>query len=138
MSYTEKKYDENNIFAKILRGDIPCDKVYEDEYVLAFRDVNPKAETHVLVIPKSKYISFDDFSQKVDQKVDQKFKDSGVESMEIAIFFNRVGMIAKKLGLAEGGYRIIMNTGENGGQEVPHFHVHIIGGEKLGGMIGSK
>jgi len=118
MNYSHSKYDEDNIFAKILREEIPCDKVYEDEHVLAFRDINPIAETHVLVIPRNRYISFDDFSEKA-------------EGRGTGIFFQRVGMVARKLGLADDGYRVIMNIGENGGQEVPHFHVHIIGGKKL-------
>ncbi len=116
-----KEYDENNIFAKILRGEIPCDKIYEDESVLAFRDISPKYQTHVLVIPRGRYVSFDDFAENAG-------------SRGIGMFFHRVGMIAQKLGLAEGGYRVVTNIGENGGQEVPHFHMHILGGEKLRGL----
>ena len=123
MYTSDVNYDDDNIFAKILRGEIPNDTIYEDEHVLAFRDINPRAKIHVLVIPRGRYVSFADFSQKA-------------ESRGIGIFFQRVGLIAQKLGLEEGGYRLIMNSGIEGGQEVPHFHVHILGGEKLGGMIG--
>ncbi len=119
----EVNYDEENIFAKILRGEIPNDTFYEDEHVLAFRDINPRAKVHVLVIPRGRYVSFADFSQRA-------------EARGTGIFFQRVGMIAQKLGLDEGGYRLVMNTGVEGGQEVPHFHVHILGGEQLGAMIG--
>jgi histidine triad (HIT) family protein len=123
------KYDSGNIFARILRGEIPCKKVYEDEHVLAFHDINPQAPVHVLVIPKGAYVSFDDFSQS-----------AGAE--EIAGFTRAVGRIARDLGVApsddgaSGGYRILANTGNNGGQEVAHFHVHLFAGRQLGRMIG--
>ena len=115
-------YDENNIFAKILRGEIPCDKVYEDAHALAFNDINPQAPTHVLVIPKGAYESFDDFSQ-----------DAPVE--EIAGFFRAAGKIARDLGAVDPGYRILANNGPDAHQEVPHFHLHIFAGKNLGRMI---
>ncbi len=115
-------YDENNIFAKILRGEIPCDKVYEDTYVLAFHDINPQTPTHVLVIPKGAYESFDDFSQ-----------DASPE--EIAGFVRAAGKIARDAGAAETGYRILANSGADAVQEVPHFHLHIFAGKPLGRMI---
>ncbi len=115
-------YDENNIFAKILRGEIPCDKVYEDAHALAFNDINPQAPTHVLVIPKGAYVSFDDFSQ-----------DASVE--EIAGFFRAAGQIARDLGAVDPGYRILANNGPDAHQEVPHFHLHIFAGKNLGRMI---
>lgn len=115
-------YDDQNIFAKILRGEIPCSKVYEDEYVLAFNDINPQTPTHVLVIPKGSYVSFDDFSEKASEA-------------EVAGFMRAAGKIARDLGLGEPGYRILANTGEHGRQEVPHFHLHIFGGQDLGRMI---
>lgn len=115
-------YDPNNIFARILRGEIPCDKVYEDDHVLAFRDIDPQAPVHVLVIPKGAYLSIDDFGARAD-------------AAEIAAFFRAVAQIAADLGLKEGGFRTIANTGLNGGQEVPHFHVHLLGGRALGPML---
>jgi diadenosine tetraphosphate (Ap4A) HIT family hydrolase len=115
-------YDRDNIFARILRGEIPCKKVHEDEHVLAFHDINPQAPTHVLIIPKQAYVSFDDFSEKASPE-------------EITAFTRAVGAIARKLGLASDGYRILANIGNNGGQEVPHFHVHLFGGRRLGRMI---
>ena len=115
-------YDENNIFAKILRGEIPCDKVYEDDYVLAFNDINPQTPTHVLVVPKGAYASFDDFSQ-----------DASAE--EIAGLFRAAGRIARDLGAVEAGYRVLANTGPDAHQEVPHFHLHIFAGKNLGRMI---
>ena len=115
-------YDHNNIFARILRGEIPCRKVYEDAHVLAFHDINPQAPTHVLVIPKGAYLSFDDFSAKAPAE-------------EIAGFMRAVGQIARDLGVAEPGYRILANTGLNGGQEVPHFHLHLFAGRRLGRMV---
>jgi len=115
-------YDNQNIFAKILRGEIPCDKVYEDEHVLAFRDIAPQASVHVLVIPKGAYVSIDDFGE-----------NASVE--EVAGFYKAVAMLAKQEGLTANGFRAIANTGEHGGQEVPHFHMHLLGGEKLGAMI---
>jgi diadenosine tetraphosphate (Ap4A) HIT family hydrolase len=115
-------YDSNNVFAKILRGEIPNSTVYEDDEVLAFHDVNPQAPIHVLVIPKGEYVSMDDFSKDAPPEV-------------IARFFAAVGRIARELGLDEPGYRMLANCGAHGGQEVPHFHVHIFGGRPLGRMI---
>lgn len=115
-------YDDNNIFAKILRGEIPCKKVYEDRHALAFHDINPQAPTHVLVIPKGKYVSYDDFSQKASAD-------------EIAGLVRAVGIVARQLGLDEPGYRILSNIGADGGQEVPHLHFHLFGGRRLGPML---
>ena len=115
-------YDESNIFAKILRGEIPCDKVYEDAHALAFNDINPQTPTHVLVIPKGAYVSFDDFSQ-----------DASAE--EISGFFRAAGKIARDLGAVDPGYRILANNGPDAHQEVPHFHLHIFAGKNLGRMI---
>jgi histidine triad (HIT) family protein len=115
-------YDDNNIFAKILRGDIPCKKVYEDQHVLAFHDINPKAPVHILVIPKDKYVAIDDFAVKAKPE-------------EIKAFYAAVAKIAEDEGLKSSGFRVIANTGVNGGQEVPHFHVHILGGRQLGAML---
>jgi len=115
-------YDPNNIFAKILRGEIPCKKVYEDDHTLAFHDINPLSPTHVLVIPKGAYVSFDDFSAKASDA-------------EIAALIRAVGKIARDQGVAEDGYRILANIGRNGHQEVPHLHVHIFGGRQLGRML---
>lgn len=115
-------YQPDNIFAKILRGEIPNDTVYEDDDVLAFRDISPQAPVHVLVIPKGEYVSLDDFS-----------RDAPAET--IGRFFQKVGEIARQLGVDGEGYRTIANTGRNGGQEVPHFHVHICAGRPLGRMI---
>ncbi|MCE2509506.1 MAG: histidine triad nucleotide-binding protein [Alphaproteobacteria bacterium] len=115
-------YDPNNIFAKILRGEIPCDKVHEDDHALAFHDINPQAPVHVLVIPKGDYVSMADFSDRATPE-------------EIAGFFRAVGKVARELGLEEGGYRILANHGANAHQEVPHFHVHVFGGTQLGRMI---
>ncbi len=115
-------YDENNIFAKILRGEIPCNKAYEDDHVLAFHDINPQTPTHVLVIPKGAYESFDDFSQKASDA-------------EIAALVRAAGKIARDEGVAEAGYRVLANTGVDGLQEVMHFHLHIFGGRNLGRMI---
>ena len=105
-------YDTNNIFAKIIRGEIPCEKVYEDDHVLAFNDVNPKAPVHVLVLPKQPYISFDDFGEKASAE-------------EIKAFVQATSRIARDLGLAEDGYRLIANHKAYAGQEVFHFHLHI-------------
>ena len=115
-------YDDDNIFAKILRGELPCDKVYEDEHTLAFRDINPQAPVHVLVIPKGKYVSFEDFSAKASDG-------------ELAGFDRAVGRVARELDLIEAGYRILANHGEAAGQLVPHYHIHIFGGGDLGPMI---
>jgi histidine triad (HIT) family protein len=115
-------YDDQNIFARILRGEIPSKKVYEDDFALAFHDIAPQAPTHVLVVPKGRYCSFADFS-------------SAATEAEIAGFIRAVGKIAKDLGLEQPGYRILANTGEHSGQEVPHFHVHLFAGRPLGRMI---
>jgi len=115
-------YDPNNIFARILRGEIPCRKAYEDEHVLAFHDINPQTPTHVLVIPKGAYISFDDFSEKASDA-------------ELLGFMRAAGRIARDLGIAEPGYRMLANIGVNGHQEVPHFHLHLFGGRRLGAMV---
>ena len=115
-------YDTNNIFAKILRGEIPCKKIYEDECALAFPDINPKAPVHVLVIPKGEYVSSDDFSAKASPD-------------EIAALFRAVGSIARELGIDKSGYRILANHGADSHQEVPHFHIHIFGGKSLGRML---
>ncbi|MPZ11617.1 MAG: HIT domain-containing protein [Kiloniellaceae bacterium] len=115
-------YDDSNVFAKILRGEIPCNKVYEDDQVLAFYDIQPQTKVHVLVIPKGAYVSFADFSQQAPEA-------------EIAGFFRTAGKIAKDLGLDDDGYRILANTGHHGHQEVPHFHLHLFGGQPLGRMI---
>lgn len=115
-------YDPNNVFAKILRGEIPCRKVYESEYALAFHDVNPKAPVHVLVIPKAPFVSIADFS-------------IGATPDEVTGFFRAVGETVKVLGVEEDGFRTIANTGLNGGQEVPHFHIHILAGRRLGRML---
>jgi len=116
-------YDPSNIFAKILRGEIPCKRVMENEVALAFHDIAPKAPTHVLVIPKGPYVSFADFS-------------ATAPDAEIAGFTRLVGDVARHLEIEDGGYRILSNMGEHAGQEVPHFHVHIFGGAPLGPMIG--
>ena len=112
-------YDENNLFAKILRKEIPCDKVYEDEFSLFFNDINPQAKIHVLGIPKFPCLTFSDFLKNADNK-------------NILSFFKNVQTVISNLGLEENGYRLISNSGDDGGQEVPHFHVHILAGEKIG------
>jgi histidine triad (HIT) family protein len=117
-----KPYDESNIFARILRGEIPCSKVYEDEHALAFNDINPQAPTHILVIPKGPYVSWDDFSERASEA-------------EIAGFVRALGTIAREAGLVQPGYRLLANTGLNSHQEVPHLHVHIFGGRPLGPML---
>lgn len=114
-------YDSNNIFAKILRGEIPCQRVYEDDHVLAFHDINPKAPIHVLVIPKGAYTSFMDFTIRAS-------------SEEVATFFQAVTKVAQELAFSDGGFRLVANEGPDSGQEVPHFHVHLVGGKRLGGM----
>ena len=119
-------YDKKNIFAKILRGEIPCKKIYENEYILAFYDINPQKKVHALVIPKGKYINLDDFSSKASNQ-------------EIIGLIKGISIVAKKIGVSDevrgGGYRSLVNIGENGGQEVPHLHFHIFGGEKVGKMV---
>jgi diadenosine tetraphosphate (Ap4A) HIT family hydrolase len=115
-------YDTNNIFARILRGEIPSKKVYEDEWAFAFHDINPQAPTHILVIPKGSYCSFADFSTEASDA-------------EIAGFMRAVGKIAHDLGLETPGYRLLANMGPHSGQEVPHFHIHLFAGKPLGRMI---
>ena len=119
-------YDKNNIFAKILRGEIPCKKIYEDDFELAFHDINPQKKVHALVIPKGEYINLDDFTLRASDK-------------EIVGLIKGIGLVAKKIGVSEvvkgKGYRSLVNVGENGGQEVPHLHFHIFGGEKVGKMV---
>ena len=115
-------YDENNIFARILRGEIPAKRVYEDEYALAFHDINPLSPTHILVIPKGAYVSWDDFSGNASEA-------------EIAGFVRAVGKVAREAGLVANGYRLLANTGPESGQEVPHLHVHIFAGRPLGPML---
>jgi histidine triad (HIT) family protein len=115
-------YDDDNIFAHILRGEIPATRVYEDERALAFNDIDPQAPTHILVIPKGAYVSWDDFSAR------------GSDA-EIAGFIRAVGAVARAAGLVEPGYRLLANTGGHGHQEVPHLHVHIFGGRPLGPML---
>jgi diadenosine tetraphosphate (Ap4A) HIT family hydrolase len=117
-----KPYDDGNIFARILRGELPCRKVYEDDHVLAFHDINPLAPLHILVIPKGAYVSWDDFSANASET-------------EIAAFIRGVGKVARDNGLVEPGYRLLANIGPDGGQEVPHLHVHIFGGKRLGMML---
>lgn len=115
-------YDRTNVFARILRGELPCRKVYENEHVLAFHDINPQTPVHILVIPKGEYVSLDDFSAKAS-------------AAELAAFLRAVGAIARDQGLADPGYRILANHGRDAHQEVAHFHVHIFGGRPLGRMI---
>ena len=115
-------YDPNNIFAKIIRGEIPCNKVFEDDHVLAFHDISPQTPTHILVLPKGAYLSFADFSQQASPE-------------EIAAFVRAVGRIAAEAGLDKPGYRILANHGAHAHQEVPHFHLHLFGGKDLGRMI---
>jgi len=115
-------YDDGNIFARILRGEIPCRKVHEDDWSLAFHDINPQAPTHVLVIPKGRYVSWADFSAHAGEA-------------EIAGFVRAVGQVARDLGLEAPGYRLLANIGEDSGQEVPHMHVHLFAGRALGPML---
>ena len=115
-------YDDSNIFAKILRGEIPCKKVHEDEWALAFHDINPLAPVHILVIPKGPYVSWDDFSERASAE-------------EIAGFVRAVGTVARDQQLVVQGYRLLGNIGKRAGQEVPHLHVHIFGGQPLGPML---
>ena len=117
-----RPYDDQNIFAKILRGEIPSNRVYEDEFAIAFHDINPQAPTHLLVIPRGAYVSWDDFSARAG-------------NAEIAGFIRAVGTVARAAGLVEPGYRLLANIGQHGHQEVPHLHVHIFGGRPLGAML---
>ncbi len=115
-------YDPGNIFARILRGEIPCKKVFEDDHALAFHDINPQAPVHVLVIPKGAYVSWADFS-------------AHATDAEIAGFVRAVGQVARELGLEAPGYRLLANAGVHAHQEVPHLHVHIFGGRQMGAML---
>jgi histidine triad (HIT) family protein len=119
-------YDKNNIFAKILRGEIPCKKIYENEYIFSFYDINPKKKVHALVVSKGEYIDLDDFSSRASEK-------------EISELIKGISLVAKKLGISLSdsgkGYRSLVNIGENGGQEVPHLHFHLFGGEKVGKIV---
>lgn len=115
-------YDDENIFAKILRGEIPNKTVYEDEWALAFHDINPQAPHHILIIPKGKFVSWDDFSMKASEA-------------EIAGFIRAVGHVAREADMVEPGYRLLANVGKHGHQEVPHLHVHIFAGKPLGPML---
>ncbi|MEC7029080.1 MAG: histidine triad nucleotide-binding protein [Pseudomonadota bacterium] len=115
-------YDDNNIFAKILRGEIPNKTVYEDDFALAFHDIAPHAPTHILVIPKGKYVNIADFGTNATPD-------------ELTGFWRAVSKVAEDNGLTNEGFRSIANTGLNGGQEVPHFHVHLLGGKKIGPMV---
>jgi len=117
-----RPYDDQNVFAKILRGEIPASKVYEDDVALAFNDINPQAPTHILVIPKGAYVSWDDFS-------------ASASDSEIAGFIRAVGKVARDAGLVEPGYRLLANTGPDSHQEVAHLHVHIFAGAPLGPML---
>ncbi len=118
-------YDPGNVFAKILRGEIPCAKVYEDNYALAFNDIHPQAPVHVLVIPKGPYVSMDDFAANAPAET-------------VAGFFQAVGKVARKLGAQKDGYRLLANHGRDANQEVPHFHVHLFAGANLGPMLSGK
>jgi histidine triad (HIT) family protein len=129
MSELEKRkkmsYDDNNIFAKILRGEIPCDKIYEDDFVLSFHDINPQKKIHALVIPKGKYIDLDDFSLNASPE-------------DMVGLLKGINIVAKKLGISTEvgkGYRALANVSDDGGQEVPHLHFHLFGGEKIGKMV---
>ena len=115
-------YDDQNVFAKILRGEIPSRPVYEDEWAFAFHDINPQAPLHILVIPKGRYVSWDDFSARASEA-------------EIAGFVRAVGHVAREQGLVAPGYRLLANIGQHGHQEVPHLHVHLFGGRQMGAML---
>ena len=118
-------YDDNNIFAKILKGEIPCNKIYEDDFVLSFYDINPQKKIHALVIPKGKYVDLDDFSLNASQE-------------EMVGLLKGINIVAKKIGISTevgNGYRSLANISDDGGQEVPHLHFHLFGGEKVGKMV---
>ena len=119
------KYDDQNIFAKILREEIPCKKIYEDNFILSFYDINPQKKIHALVIPKGKYVDLDDFTQNASPQ-------------EMVGLLKGINIVAKKLGISAyngKGYRALANVSEDGGQEVPHLHFHLFGGEKIGKMV---
>jgi len=120
-----RPYDPDNIFARILRGEIACDRVYEDDHALAFRDIAPQAPQHILVIPKGAFVSWDDFSARASEA-------------EIAGFVRAVGIVARDAGLVAPGYRLLANSGPDAGQEVPHLHVHLFAGKPLGPMLASR
>ena len=115
-------YDPENVFARILRGEIPCDKVYENDHALAFNDIAPQAPAHILVVPKGAYVSMADFSAKASDA-------------EIGGLIRAVGHVAREAGLEDPGYRILANHGRDAHQEVAHFHIHVFGGRDLGGMV---
>ena len=115
-------YDPNNVFARILRGELPCRKVYEDDFALAFHDINPQAPVHILVVPKGAWVSWDDFSARASEA-------------EIAGFVRAVGQVARDNDLVNPGYRLLANVGQNGHQEVPHLHVHLFGGRQFFAMV---
>lgn len=115
-------YDDNNIFAKILRGEIPCQKVHEDAHVIAFRDINPRKPVHILVIPRGTYTDMDDFSARATDA-------------EMAALTRAIGQVARDAGIDKSGYRVISNCGAHGGQEVPHLHFHVLGGAPVGRMV---
>lgn len=117
-----RSYDNGNVFARILRGEIPCKKIYESEHSLAFPDINPQAPTHLLVIPKGAYVDYEDFSSRASAE-------------EIVDFVRAVGEVARQAGVVDSGYRLIGNCGANSHQEVPHLHVHILAGRPLGAML---
>ena len=119
---SKQKYDDGNIFARILRGELPCKKVMENDHVLAFHDINPLAPVHVLVIPKGAYVSWDDFSENASDA-------------EMAALTRAVGEVARAVGADAQGYRVLSNVGKRAGQEVPHLHVHVFGGQPLGPML---
>ena len=121
-------YDDNNVFAKILRGEIPNDTVAENEHALAFRDISPKAPTHVLVIPKGRYVAFDDFAANAPD-------DEIVGFMRLCAEVARIEGVSLDRGK---GFRAIANAGSDGVQEVPHFHLHIMGGRMMGPMVNSR
>jgi len=115
-------YDRNNVFARIIRGELPCNKVYEDEHVLAFHDIHPQAPVHIILIPKGEYVSADDFSETASDA-------------ELAAFMRAIARIARDAGVTESGYRILANHGRAAHQDVPHFHLHLFGGRDLGPML---
>ena len=115
-------YDRKNVFALILRGELPCDKVFDDEHVLAFRDIHPQAPVHIVLIPKDEYVSVDDFSEKASDA-------------ELAAFMRAISRLGREAGVTESGYRILANHGPEAHQEVPHFHLHLFGGRGLGPML---
>ena len=118
-------YDSNNIFAKILRGEIPCQKIYEDEHTLSFADINPQAPVHILVIPKGAYCDWADFA-------------ATASAMEMDAFIKAIHRAAELTGISETGYRVISNTGLDSHQEVPHLHMHVLGGAPVGPLVSAK